>query len=235
MTVDTIEVERITAHLAQMQPTHLQQEIDRRRYAVNEYERNIVNFSERIATAMRSARDEQSLIDAALAAMGESDWAAHLVSEFQQLASHPRVNEVMLSTASDYSAREAGEQAIYVTTTPDLRLHRQDTGDSRWLGTFRIELNLSRSQIRMTNLSTRRGGRDHPHITDGMPCFGGHSSSFMQLLANGDLYVLFELLIQYLETLNLTDEYGRYGSYWFEVTDAELGAPTVDDDELVLA
>jgi hypothetical protein len=223
MTVDTLEIERITAHLAEMQPTHLQQEIDNRRSAVTEYERNISTYSETIAQQMRAARQEQALIDAALAAMGESDWAEHLVREFEQLVDHPRVAGIELNDSSyDYSNRE---QSIYVTTTPDLRLTRPDTGESRWLGAFRIELNISRSQIRMTNLNTRRGGRDHPHITDGMPCFGGHSSSFMQLLANGDLYVLFELLIQYLETLNLEDEYGRYGSFWFEVTDAELGMP----------
>lgn len=226
MTVDTIEAERITAHLAAMQPTHLQREIDRRRDLVNELSSNISQYSESIAGYMARARTEQSLIDAALAAMGESDWAAHLVSEFEQLIEHPRVADVLLGNSSCYN--DASEQSIFVTTTPDLRLTRQDTGDSRWLGAFRIELNINRLQIRMANLNTRRGGRDHPHITDGMPCFGGHSTSFMQLLANGDLYVLFELLIQYLETLNLTDEYGRYGSFWFEVTDEALGMPALE-------
>lgn len=229
MTVNATEVERITAHLAQMQPTHLQREIDQRRTQITDLERNISQYSEMIAGYMRQGREQQALIDAAIAAMGESDWAEKLVREFEQVAEHPRVAELMLAGAS-YA--HDGEQSIYVTTTPDLRLHRPDTGDSRWLGAFQVEFNLAYSQIRMTNLTTRRGGRDHPHITDGVPCFGGHSSSFMQLLANGDLYVLFELLIQYLETLNLGDEYGRYGSFWFEVTDEELGMPA---DELVAA
>lgn len=227
MTVNATEVERITAHLAQMQPTHLQREIDQRRHVITDLERNISQYSESIAGYMRQGREQQALIDAALAAMAESDWAEKLVREFEQLAEHPRVGGVTLGMAS-----YGEDPSIYVTTTPDLRLHRPDTGDSRWLGRFRVELNLAYSQIRMTNLTTRRGGRDHPHITDGVPCFGGHSSSFMQLLANGDLYVLFELLIQYLETLNLGDEYGRYGSFWFEVTDEELGMPA---DELVAA
>lgn len=229
MTVNATEVERITAHLSQMQPTHLQREIDQRRTQITDLERNISQYSESIAGYMRQGREQQALIDAAIAAMAESDWAEKLVREFEQVAEHPRVAEVMLARAS-YTHED--DQSIYVYTTRDLRLHRSDTGDSRWLGAFQIEFNLAYSQIRMNNLTTRRGGRDHPHITDGTPCFGGHSSSFMQLLANGDLYVLFELLIQYLETLNLGDEYGRYGSFWFEVTDEELGMPA---DELVAA
>lgn len=221
MAVDDYQVERITAHLRQMQPTHLQAEIDRRRETVNMFERSITENSERIAQDMRAARQEQEMIDAALRARSESDWAEKLVIEFERLVGHPRVAEVRLADSS-YSYEE---QALYITTTPDLRISRSDTDESRWLGSFRIELNIARSQIRLNNLSTRRGGRDHPHITDGLPCFGGHSTSFMQLLANGDIYVLFELLIQYIETLNLEDEYGRYGSYWFGVSDHELGAP----------
>jgi hypothetical protein len=60
----------------------------------------------------------------------------------------------------------------------------------------------------MINLDTQRGGRDHPHIDQNIPCFGGHGTSFMEFLVNGQLDVLYELLIQYLETMNMADSYG---------------------------
>lgn len=214
MAVTEAQTEAVIEYLAAMEPTNLRREIDARRSQADDLERTIVTCARTIAGYRRQAIEQQALIDAALAAMGMSNWAEHLVAEFRQVAEHPRIIGV----------RKDGD-CVVLTTTDDLRLHRPDTGDSRWLGTFEIEIDLHNMRIRMRNLSTKRGGRDHPHVVDNDPCFGGHSSSFMQLLSNGDLFILTELLIQYIETLNLEDEYGRYGSYWFEVTDAELGAP----------
>ena len=166
---------------------------------------------------MSTLRTQQQMLDTALEAQHDTRYAEHLLDEWEKLRSHPRLadTEVRSSTV------DPDQEALYLRTADDLRLHRSDTGESRWLGAFEIELTIATGAIKLRNLNTRRGGRDHPHVVDQRPCFGGHSDAFAQLMSNGDLFVLYELLIQYIETLNLEDEYGRYGAYWFEVEDEQ--------------
>lgn len=170
-----------------------------------------------ITRTLSAVRSRQRMLDIALEVQSDTGYAEHLLDEWEQLRSHPRLAgaEIRVST-SDH-----GLQSLFLLSTDDLRLYRSDTGESRWLGAFEVELTIANGTIKMRNLNTRRGGRDHPHVVDQHPCFGGHYDAFAQLMSNGDLFVLYELLIQYIETLNLEDEYGRYGAYWFEVEDEQ--------------
>lgn len=200
--------------LRQQEPRHIQRVILERRSQIDYTLQEISGFESRIADLMRQVQEYQRLLDAELSAAGNNDYAEHLVAEWQQLENHPR-----LASAS------ANSNYLKLITTPDLRLTRSDNGESRWLGSFEISIRIQTGNTVIRNLSTPRGGRDHPHVVDGSPCFGGHAESFRQILMRGDLYTYFELMVQYIETLNLADEYGRYGSYWFDVSDYELGAP----------
>lgn len=168
----------------------------------------VTNWQEAIVTAMREVNRQQEMLDAMIL-VRENDAGDEFMQQWEQLQAHPRVADIRFS----------GNNAIEITTTDDLRLYHPTSGDSRHLGAFRITMTLDNMQIRLNNLSTVRGGRDHPHVSAGRACFGGHQQSFNELLINGQILVLFELLIQYLETLNLADEYGRYGSYWFDAPD----------------
>lgn len=167
----------------------------------------LANHQQRIASTTRSIREKQVLLDALLIVQS-NDAGATLIREIDLVRNHARVVSIRFS-GSD----------ITILTTDDLRLTRDDTGESRWLGQFRVSLNIETLVVNIANLSTPRGGRDHPHVVSGDPCFGGDHNSMYELLGKGELYTWYELLIQYLETLNLYDEYGRYGSYWFDVED----------------
>ena len=177
------------------------------RQRIDEHQAQVAEYQAQLAATLRELRQRQELIDAILASR-DNDAAEQVLREWKALENHPRVAEMDFVSNS-----------LVITTTDDIRITREDTGESRWLGAFRININLESCAIRLTNLNTRRGGRDHPHVTDGQPCFGGWHNDFAELLARGQVYTVFELLIQYLETLNLRDEYGRYGAYWFDVPD----------------
>jgi len=212
--------------LSSQRPLAIEREIDSRRARIDIVLRRTEDYRQEITRELNRLRSEQQLLDIALQAHGDRSYVEHLFEEWEQLKSHPR-----LASAEVRVATENPEfQSLVFVTTSDLRLHRSDTGESRWLGAFEIELTLSTGCIRLRNLNTRRGGRDHPHIVDQRPCFGGHSDAFAQVMSNGDLLVLYELLIQYIETLNLEDEYGRYGAYWFDVDDER--SPRPHDDGL---
>jgi len=204
----------------------IDREIDTRRGRIDRNLRQIEEWRQEITRELASLRIEQQMLDIALETQGDRTYAEHLAAEWRQLKEHPRLIGAEVREATDNPEL----QSLILITTDDLRLHRSDTGESRWLGTFEIELTLATGSIKLRNLNTRRGGRDHPHVVDQRPCFGGHSDAFAQVMSNGDLFVLYELLIQYIETLNLEDEYGRYGAYWFEVDDERSPHPTGDRD-----
>ena len=204
----------------------IDREINVRRDHIDRSLRQIEEWRQEITRELGSLRTEQQMLDIALQTQGDRTYAEHLTEEWGQLKEHPRLIGAEVRQATDNPEL----QSLILITTDDLRLHRSDTGESRWLGTFEIELTLATGSIKLRNLSTRRGGRDHPHVVDQRPCFGGHSDAFAQVMSNGDLSVLYELLIQYIETLNLEDEYGRYGAYWFEVDDERPSQPTGDGD-----
>lgn len=176
--------------------------------------RNITDYQRNIATWAMELREKQQLLDAMLLVQ-QNDGAEQALREWQLLGAHPRAQSLRFT-----------EGELIITTTPDLRLTRPD-GESRWLGAFEITIKLDGLEIHLANLNTKRGGRDHPHVVNGRPCFGGHDNQLYELLGRGELYTVFELILQYLETLNINDEYGRYGAFWFDVEDEQSAEAVV--------
>ncbi len=209
----------------------LENEIARWRREIDRDLSQIESWRCEIARRLSTVRDQQQMLDIALQAQSDTSYVEHLIEEWERLRSHPRLAgaEVRASTNNPEL------QSLFLLTTDDLRLHRNDTGESRWLGAFEVELTIATGAIKMRNLNTRRGGRDHPHVVDQRPCFGDHYDAFAQLMSKGDLFVLYELLIQYIETLNLEDEYGRYGAFWFEVEDEQPAQGTNGESDLTEA
>ena len=215
MAVSTETSREIVETLRAQRPGALDQEIDSRRQTIDRYMEQNDRLRADLTRNLTALRTQQRLLDVALTARNDGNYAQQLMSSWESLRSHPRLAGAEVRACTP----DGVEQSLFLTTTDDLRLHRSDTSESRWLGAFEIELTFSTGVIKMRNLNTRRGGRDHPHVVDQHPCFGQDADSFAQLMSTGDLLVLYELLIQYIETLNLADEWGRYGAYWFEVED----------------
>lgn len=216
MTVSTETSLDVVEMLSAQRPGAMQDEIDTRRYQIDRLLAQIERGRCETTRNLSQLQDQQRILDSALKAQSDGSYAQQLLDSWEQLRSHPRLHEAAVRGSS---SEDPEQQSLFLVTTHDLRLYRSDTGESRWLGAFEIELAFMTGVIKMRNLDTRRGGRDHPHVVDQTPCFGEHSHAFAQLMSKGDLIVLYELLIQYIETLNLEDEWGRYGAYWFEVDD----------------
>lgn len=182
--------------------------LDQVRDQIRAHQRQIIQYGDALATQYCNLRSEQENLDALLL-VRQNNGAETLLREWDQLANHARV-----------ARAEFRSDTIVLTTTDDIEMENPVTGDTRWLGRFRIEINPSTLRVMIYNETTPRGSRDHPHVLDHRPCFGGHEHAFSELLSKGELYTLFELLLGYLETFNPDDEYGRYGAYWFDAPDA---------------
>jgi hypothetical protein len=219
---EQIQAAQQRAALEQFAQTIHNVQITQRRQAIDARQRSIIGYADLIRRERVALREDQRMLDA-LMHLAATDAAGEMMREWDLLQSHPRVQSMRFA-----------DNTIVITTTDDLRLYHPETGESRWLGAFDISIKLDEAYAtQLRNLSTPRSGRDHPHVIDGRPCFGGNEEAFAELLADGQLYTYFDLMVQYLETLNLRDEYGRYGAYWFDVED-ERPLET-HDTELVAA
>lgn len=201
-------------------------QVSARRTAIDQHTSAITSAQETIARETAALIQDQALLDALLL-VRRNDAGATMRQEFELLQSHPRLAQRNL----------IGGSKLVLVTNDDLRMTREDTGESRWLGAFEITFDLQSFSIHMRNLNTMRGGRHHPHVPgDGRPCFGSYANSFYELLGQGQLYTCFDLLLQYIETVNLRDEWGRYASYWFEQEDERpLGEAAGDEASEELA
>lgn len=200
--------------------TDTRREIDLHREA-------IVGFQNALFREHTAVRDKAHLL---AALMDSAPNMADVMEQYNLTLDHARVESVSFRGG-----------VFTVLTTPDLRMTRPSTGDVRWLGQFRMELSVDGTRgIKLHNLNTRRAGWNHPHVEgNGNPCFGGTSETIYELLAAGELFATVDLLIQYLETLNERDDWGRHGAFWFDVPDEDLALQSVveavEEAELVTA
>ena len=213
--IDEQSATSVADWLGQREAAHLLAQVESCRGQVDHLTGQVVDYQQAITRTLRQMAEQRDMLQIAQEAANDRTYVTHLAEEWELLREHPRLAEAVVV-----------DSKLTLVTTDDIRLHREDSCETRWLGAFRIELDLNDGEIRLHNLHTRRGGRDHPHVVNGNPCFGGDHGVFSELMAAGSLHLLYEMLLQYLEKLNLRDEYGAYGAYWFEQEDVRPeGAP----------
>lgn len=100
--------------------------------------------------------------------------------------------------------------------TDELHMYSPDRKERTPAGTFKIELLIQARDLRMINLTNMRGGRMHPHVPgDGTPCWGDMHSAIANLLQQHELIGIFSLCIDYLESYNPDDSWGRWAANWW--------------------
>lgn len=89
-----------------------------------------------------------------------------------------------------------------------------------YLGKFDIEINLNDMNVKFLNLNNKRKSYwgkncNAPHVdNDGIACLGDLSELMGYAISNNDLYLLIDLCIQYLQSVNLSDTAGKYVISW---------------------
>jgi len=92
-----------------------------------------------------------------------------------------------------------------------------------YIGLFEISINLETLEISFANTNNRRTGKGrgfggvimHPHISkNGEACFGDLTEMIAFATSNADMATLIDVLIQYLQSINILDSAGRDVSCW---------------------
>lgn len=137
---------------------------------------------------------------------GISQDPAHWKREWEHLAQHPMIQPGTLQMAN---------QSIQYDTVL-LNITDQDNGSEIPLGNFRIVISLENLGVTLHNLNNRRRNRDHPHVEDGRPCWGGYQAEVTDYVQNRRISALVEFIFGYLQSYNPEDDWGRYFAWWRE-------------------
>jgi len=110
--------------------------------------------------------------------------------------------------------------------TVELNMENPATGESVMLGEFEICMPLEARDSGSLNVINKTNARydpredsewQHPHVDGrGAPCFGSIETDMFDMLSKGEITGAFELLLQYLQTMNPDDDYGRHFGLWLE-------------------
>lgn len=165
-------------------------------------EAHLRELEQGLSQTLRELGDAKARLQVAEAGLRKSE--EYWVRELEQIERHPTTKRVSVSGTS---------LTIY---TNDLTLYDpRDDDRSVPLGQFEIIIDVENHRITLNNLTNRRRDRDHPHVTGGEACFGGHASQIMKFLADFEIGSLYEVLLSYLQGFNPDDDWGRYAAWWF--------------------
>ena len=86
------------------------------------------------------------------------------------------------------------------------------------IGKFLVDININTQSVKITNITKRLNYQsyywDHPHVHSNIPCWGNIESAMLRQLADYELPVVVNMIIEYLESVNESDAYGKHFPEW---------------------
>lgn len=134
--------------------------------------------------------------------------------QWRKIALHPLIAPNTLSM---------NELTVRYDTVP-LEIEDNEEGDKIPLGSMRITINLTNNSVSVENLTQRIRNRDHPHVENNQPCWGGYASELLGYMRERQIAALVEFIFGYLQSYNPDDDWGRYIRWWREA--AQTAAAT---------
>jgi len=119
-----------------------------------------------------------------------------LNSQTKQLEQHPYVTNIILSDNIVINTTEIKVDGVVP------------------IGPYEIKLSiLNDPKIIIRNKNNPRNNYEHPHVQDGLPCWGNYSDVYVHL-AELDLLSTAEIVFRFLENWNPEDSWGKNLVYW---------------------
>jgi hypothetical protein len=171
------------------------------RQRIENEETQVANWQESILSARTRLDMMRREFDSIADSMTQPDefW----IKEWNVLAAHPKIVPDSLRI----------QERVLQYDTDELHITGND-GEDIPVGRFRVKIDLANARVKIRNTSNRREGRDHPHVSNENPCWGGYEAEVLRYMQNSQLSELVEFIFGYLQTYNSHDDWGRYIRLW---------------------
>lgn len=204
-------MERARERFREFNTNRLGTRINEVRGSVTGLENALSDHEQALTSTRDSLRLEKLTLDTLLKMQEGDTPAADPDTEWEAIQNHNMVERLSIR----------GDR--FVIDTVELTLTDPDDGRTATLGKFRISFPMrpgSGLGVQMENLTNAKDDgsgipRHHPHIAQNRPCFGSLMNEVSRLGASGEVGGMLEVLLQYLQTYNPRDDYGRYAGLWF--------------------
>jgi hypothetical protein len=173
------------------------------REQIEAMEGELRTYEERMRTLRQRLDPASRELDAMMASFGEMD-DSQFKEDWRRIAAHPMIAPGTLQM----------EGNIITYDTVLLNMRDQQNDNDVPLGRMRISIDTDSGSVTINNLNNRRRNRDHPHVDNGHPCFGGYQAEVLGYINQRQFAALVEFLFGYLQSYNPNDDWGRYFAYW---------------------
>lgn len=223
-------MERAKERFGEFSTGRLSTRVQEVRNTVAGLETDSTQMFESLAATQDRLREEKLTLDTLIAMQKGEQPTIDPETEWEALNRHEKVDKFTV----------VGDRLTFETV--DLTLTDPDTGESAPLGRFRISFPMGPGSGRGIQIENLTNGKDdgsgrtraHPHVANGRPCFGNIMNEIARMGAAGEVGGMLELLLQYLQTYNPRDDYGRFAGLWFEgdVRERVRTDGEAEDDEI---
>lgn len=178
--------------------------IEQTKRKIEEVHKEITDLQQKLLKAIRITLGAERKLSQ-LESCATEDLESY-AKEFDKLITLPKVRDIHI---------EDGTISVY---TDVLYCTNPKTGFIHEIGAFRIDINPTRkySPVTWHNL-TRTGysGHQAPHVGyDGVPCLGNITNTITELVARLEFVATAMLAIQFVESVNVDDPWGRHIDSW---------------------
>lgn len=149
-------------------------------------------------------------------------------AEFEKLRELPDVKQVVVGVGNSDLRPGLGGTPVdkVIVYTDHLVTHLLSDGTQRDLGEFKIEIYANGGSPKVWNLTRQVDEKFHPHDTGGNKlCLGNIQEGIAQLTAEYEYSVVAQILIEFLQTINEEDQYGKRVWDWPIVGQEETKQP----------
>ena len=168
---------------------------------------NTARLTQQLILSTRAENEHRARLDGLTEDRG--NFAARFANELSALAEDPKILDITID----------GDVVTVFTDT--LYCMNPDTDRYHEIGRMRFYIYLSGNSngiiaANLTRTLTKSGGgHHHPHIfEDGRLCFGNTTERFAKLIAEYEIAAVVWLAIQFVESVNTRDAYGRTIEKW---------------------
>ncbi|HSQ90202.1 hypothetical protein [Romboutsia sp.] len=183
-------------------------DIDDLKYKFDEEQKKAIEFREKLTRTLNNVKKYGTQLEDLVKRTKDKSF----ISELEMLITHK--NFVDLEIVND----------DLVFTTNHIDIYDPSNMENVFKGNkFKITVKLSSSRIKFEGLDRTRSHKSywstndpHPHVNGrtGEACLGNVSSTLADLCSSNEIYALFTMLVNFLQTFNIDDSAGKYIRNW---------------------
>jgi len=145
---------------------------------------------------LRSIEEDEALLS--FADGREGAFRERMEAEWARMRDIDKVPQVLCDAAA----------GVFCALTVPLTCENPKTGRIHDIGAFEIRIDARQGTLKWINLTRRIGDAHHPHI-HGHACLGNLAEALPSLFAGAEYATILQLAIQFVETCNPDDTWGR--------------------------